>query len=398
MSQPGSKTYHISWVQQIAEVSQHEWDALAQPLAVPFLEWEWLRLMEASGSTSPEKGWLPIHLTVRRGNRLAAAAPLYIKGHSAGEFVFDHAWADVAERLGIAYYPKLVGMSPFTPAEGYRFLIAPGEDSERLTAIMVHAIERFCVAQRLSGVSFNYIDPEWRLQMEKFGFRAWMHQSFSWRNRGYRSFDDFLARFKSNQRRNIRRERKAMERQGFELDVFQGDRIPREFLDHMYRLYARTNDRFGIWGCKYLTPEFFGSLFRGYRHRLLFVAAFNGERRGLPTAMSMFLTKADRLYGRYWGALREADALHFNACYYQPIEWAIGHGIRLFDPGIGGPHKVRRGFEAVANYSLHRFFDPRLQQVMDRYLHGINRNEQVEIEEINAEIPFAKRDDGMPPS
>lgn len=393
MTNPKRPSYRVLWVQDINEVPPSAWDALTRPMTAPFLEWEWLRLMEASGSTAPDKGWLPCHLTVWTEDRLVAAAPLYVKGHSAGEFVFDHVWADVAERLGVSYYPKLVGMSPFTPAVGYRFLISEGEDEKRLTGIMVQAIEQFCVSQRLSGICFHYVDPDWRSQMKSFGFRSWTHQSFSWFNRDYQNFEDFLARFKSNQRRNIRRERKAMGVQGIELATFHGDDIPREFFPHMYRLYSKTNDQFGIWGCKYLTPDFFTGLFDRYRHRLLFVAAFNGDNRDLPIAQALLLTKADCLYGRYWGTLRDANALHFNTCYYQPIDWAIKRGIRQFDPGIGGPHKTRRGFEAIPNYSLHRFFDPRLQHVMDLHINEINRHENREIDAVNAEIPFAQREE-----
>lgn len=384
--------YRISWVQNIEAVDAASWDALACPMAVPFLEWDWLRLMEVSKSTSPDKGWLPCHLTVWLDDRLVAAAPLYVKGHSAGEFVFDHAWVDVAERIGVRYFPKLVGMSPFTPAVGYRFLIAADQDERQLSAVLVKAIEDFCAAHRLSGCSFHYVDPDWRRLMERLGFRTWMHQSFVWTNSGYRGFEDFLARFKSNQRRNIRRERKAMAAQGLKLVGYSGDAIPETFFSHMYRLYSRTNDQFGIWGCKYLNPSFFDGLFEHYRHRLLFIAAFNGSQRGLPVALALLLTKGDRLFGRYWGTLREANALHFNTCYYEPIDWAIDHGIRLFDPGIGGHHKVRRGFEAVPNYSLHRFLNPRLQQIMDHHIDDINHHQQLEIDAINAEIPFAKRE------
>jgi predicted N-acyltransferase len=179
--------------------------------------------------------------------------------------------------------------------------------------------------------------------------------------------------------------------QGISMAAFQGDQIPEAFFPLMYRLYSKTNDQFGIWGCKYLTPDFFDQLYDHFRQRLLFTAAFNGDHRDLPVAMAMLLTKRDRLYGRYWGTVKEANAIHFNTCYYKPIEWAIERGVRQFDPGIGGGHKIRRGFEAVPNFSLHRFFDPRLQQIMDNHIHQINAHEAHGIDAINQQIPFSAR-------
>jgi predicted N-acyltransferase len=372
-------------------VDASAWDALAGPLATPFLEWEWLRLLEASGSVAPEKGWLPHHLTLWRGADLVAAAPLYIKGHSAGEFVFDHAWADVARRLDIDYYPKLVGMSPFSPTIGYRFLTKPDEDAHQVTARMLSAIDDLMQRYRLGGCSFNYVDPEWGSLLEGHGFLSWTHQSFAWRNRAYRTFDDYLAVFKSNQRRNIRRERKAVPQQGLRLVPLTGEAITKKLFPHMYRLYAATNAQFGPWGCKYLTKDFFLGLYNRYRHRILLMAAYRKrEDDALPIGMSFLLIKGDRMYGRYWGAVEPIHALHFNACYYRPIEWAIENRIRIFDPGIGGDHKIRRGFEAVPNLSYHRFADSRMQEVLRLNIGRINEMEQANIDAINSEQPLAQ--------
>jgi len=378
-------------VSNISEIDRTAWDALAKPLASPFLEWDWLRLMEKSGSTTAQTGWLPYHLTVWSSGRLAAAAPMYIKAHSAGEFVFDHVWADVATRLEIEYYPKLVGMSPFTPMTGYRFLIAPGEDESRLTAFMVAEIDRLCRHFRMSGSSFLFADHQWRLEMLKHGYLGWRHQSYAWQNQGYQTFDDYLAAFNANQRRNIKRERRALEDQGISLRIFSGEEIPRTFFPLMYGFYERTNDKFGPWGCKYLTRSFFDGLYRHYRGRLVLVAAFNADDPAAPLAMALLVTKGDQLYGRYWGCSRPANSLHFNACYYAPIEWAIANGIRRFDPGAGGVHKIRRGFAAVSSYSLHRFFDSRLAKIMQIHIDEINRLEQEHIDNLNHELPFARR-------
>jgi predicted N-acyltransferase len=321
-----------------------------------------------------------------------ALAPLYIKGHSAGEFVFDHMWADVAARLGIAYYPKLIGMSPFTPMTGYRFLIADGEDESQLTSMMVEEIDRLCRRYRMSGSSFLFADPDWRREIIKQGYYGWRHQSYAWHNQDYATFDDYLAVFNSNQRRNIKRERKAIIRQGVVIKIFTGKDIPQPFFPLMYRYYKSTNDKFGPWGCRYLTDSFFNGLYDHFRHRLMIVAAFDKcDPSTTPLGMSMLVTKGAQLYGRYWGSSRLVNSLHFNACYYAPIKWAIENQIRRFDPGAGGAHKIRRGFEAVPSYSLHRFYDPRLARVMQTHIDEINRLEQEQIDGLNDELPFARR-------
>jgi len=378
------------WKRSIADLPHEAWDALAAPLATPVLEWEWLHRLEASGSVRPETGWLPLHLAVWRGQELVGAAPLYVKGHSEGEFVWDYAWAEVASRLRLRYYPKLVGMSPATPVPGYRFLIAPGEDEERLTEAMLEAIDGLVQSNNLSGVSFNYVDPAWQARLEARGFLAWRHQSFEWQNEGFGSFEDYLARFDKNQRRNVRRERLATAGEGVRLQTFTGDAITLPLLERMVGFYESTNDQFGPWAARYLTPEFFPSLHERFRHRLLVVAAYR-EGEADPLGMSFLLYKGEGLYGRYWGAREAVDCLHFNACYYTPIEWAIAHGVRRFDPGIGSEHKLRRGFRAVPNHSLHRFRDPQLQGIMARHLGAINREEQERIDELNTGLPFAER-------
>jgi uncharacterized protein len=383
--------YSISWT-RIDEIPQTAWDALAKPLATPFFEWDWLYDIETSGSTTAKTGWLPNHLTVWRDRSLIAAAPLYLKGHSYGEFVFDHQFADLAQRLGLEYYPKLLGMSPFTPAEGYRFLIAPGEDEDKLTELMVWEIDRYCDRHQIAGCHFLYVDPQWQPRLERHGFNPWLHHSYIWKNQEFKTFDDYLSGFNANQRRNIKRERKAVEKAGLRLQTLTGDEIPKSMFSLMYKFYESTCDKFGWWGSKYLTKTFFEQLHHNYRHRVMFVAAYDENDARHPTGMSFCLTKGDRLYGRYWGSFQDIDCLHFDVCYYSPIEWGISNGINLFDPGAGGRHKKRRGFPASPNYSLHRFYHPRLTQILVPYLAEINQLEQQQIDEINQEIPFVSKE------
>ena len=389
MVKPLTSSYSTRWINTVAEVPQTAWDNLAQPLITPFFEWDWLHNIESSGSATGRTGWLPHHLTVWRDQQLVGIAPLYLKGHSRGEFVFDNQWADVAHQLGIEYYPKLLGMSPFTPAEGYRFMIAPGEDEEEITGLMVHSIDQFCIENKISGCNFLYVDPEWKPMLEKFGFASWLHHSYIWKNQEYESFDDYLKGFNANQRRNIKRERKAVTQAGLQLQTHTGDQIPKAFFLEMYQFYASTCDKFGWWGSKYLTRRFFEQLHHNYRHRVVFVAAFDDTTQHQPMGMSFCLTKGDRLYGRYWGSVQDIECLHFDACYYSPIEWAIENKISLFDPGAGGRHKKRRGFPATPNYSLHRFYDQRLAQILKSYIGRINEMEQQEIDHVNQDLPFS---------
>ena len=390
MSYPPTPQITATWVRQIEEVPQAAWDALALPLATPFLEWDWLHNMERSGSAVTNAGWQPCHLTLWRGKTLVGAAPMYLKGHSYGEFVFDHQWADLADRLGVNYYPKLLGMSPFTPAEGYRFLIAPDEDEAVITRAMVEAIDGFCVRNDISGCHFLYVDPAWRERMTALGFSQWLHHSYIWQNQGFQDFDDYLNIFNANQRRNIKRERKSVTTAGLRMEAIAGEAITHALCDRMYDYYADTCDKFGWWGSKYLTRKFFNLIHHNYRHRMVLFAAF-GEDDHDPVGMSFCLTKGDRLYGRYWGSKAELNHLHFNACYYAPIEWGIANGIQIFDPGAGGRHKKRRGFPATPNHSLHRFYEPRLQTLLVRYIQEVNGLEQREMDAINADLPLKGR-------
>ena len=248
--------YRLNWSEKISQIPKSDWDALALPLKTPFLEWEWLNNLETSGSATPRTGWQPCHLCVWRDRQLVAGAPLYIKGHSYGEFVFDQQWADLANRLGITYYPKLLGMTPFTPAVGYRFLIAAGEDEATITELMVEAINQFCDQQRLSGCHFLFVDPDWRESMEALGFSSWLHHSYIWTNPGFSNFNDYLAKFNSNQRRNIKRERKAVDKTDLQMKALVGENIPPYLFPEIFRFYRNTCDKF-YWGSQYLTRQFF---------------------------------------------------------------------------------------------------------------------------------------------
>lgn len=383
-----SRPYTFTWIDSLNKVDRNAWNALALNLKTPFLEWDWLANIENSGCAVPKQGWLANHLLVWEGQELIAAAPLYLKGHSYGEFVFDHQWADLSHRLGLEYYPKLLGMSPFTPAPGYRFLLSDRlKDPQEVTKMMLQEIDRYCDRHQISGCHFLFVDPEWKSDLEVYGYTTWMHHSYVWQNQGFSDFDAYLQGFNANQRRNIKRERKAVANSGLTMKVYTGQEIPTAFFSQMYDLYSDHCDKF--WGgSKYLNRQFFVQLADCFRDRLVFVA---GEMEGLthPVGMSMCIRKNEQMFGRYWGCIQEIDCLHFNACYYTPIEWAIAQGIQCFDPGAGGEHKKRRGFPATANYSLHRLYRDRLKQILLPHIQQLNSYQRLQIDAINQELPFS---------
>ncbi|MEJ2038879.1 MAG: GNAT family N-acetyltransferase [Desulfosarcinaceae bacterium] len=386
---PHHPTWNIRWIKSIGEVDQGQWDRLALPLDTPLLEWPWLHALEASGSIAPPNGWHPLHLTVWQGEDLIAAAPLYLKTHSAGEFVFDHLWVRLASDMDTPYYPKLVGMSPATPVIGYRFLLADDVDREAVQKVMFTAIDAICTRLGITACQFNFVDPEWGAAALKSGYLAWRHQSYLWRNPGYSSFEDYLKPFRSTQRRNIRRERRRMAGEGIAIQTLTGDQIPVDLAGLMYRCYEITNAQFGPWAAKFLNRAFFERIFRAYRHRLLIVAAHN-QHAEMPLALSMLVHKGGQLMGRYWGSTRQIKDLHFNLCFYSPIDWAIRNNIETFDPGAGSEHKLFRGFAAIPSLSLHRFYQPDLKAVFQRFIGSVNIVEQDNIDELNQHLPFAR--------
>ncbi len=405
----------LQWVEGMHQVGRDAWDSLGWPADTPFLAHDWLRLLEDSGSVGPGTGWTPMHLLARRGDRLAGAAALYRKDHSEGEFVFDHSLARLADQAGIPYYPKLVGMSPFSPAGRYGFAVAPGEEASVLGRAMLDEVLAGAGAGGLGAVQCNYVDPVWADPsgadppgadqdlaegppptagpwLRERGFMAWRHQSYLWRDRGWGDFDAFLASLRHGPRRNIRRERAAVRRAGLDVRMVTGDEAPEAWFALMHGYYAATNARFGPWQCKWLTEDFFRGLAGSPRRHLAFAAALR-PGRSEPVALSMFVMGGDTLYGRYWGAAEHVPLLHFECCYYAPMQWALERGIRRFDPGIGSEHKARRGFIAVPNLSVHRPADPGLRALLAMHEDEINAAEAAWLDELNA-LGAYRRDPG----
>lgn len=380
----------LRFAHSMGEADQAAWDALAEPLDNPFFEWAWLKLLEDSGSAAPAKGWFPNHLLAKSGDRLVGALPLYLKWHSEGEFVFDQLWGEAASRLGLPYYPRLVSASPFTPATGLKFLTDPTCNQVRLSRRLFEGIEQYCLGNGVQGAALLFAEPEFAAASEDYGFTAWRHQSYLWRNRGFSTFDDFLATLNANRRKAIHHERRALAASGVRVEIFSGADIPDSFFPIMRDLYDRTNAKFGPWGCRYLSTSFFDGLSAAFRHHLAFSAAFLPGRRD-PVALAMLAHKHDILFGRYWGTFEEIPFLHFELCYYAPIAWAIAHGLSRYDPGMGGAHKARRGFVSVSSYSSHRFFDPRMDMIFRTHIDRVNQLEKNYIDELNALMPSKRK-------
>lgn len=370
------------------QLNQEEWNLLAGN-SRPFMRWEWLALLEDSGAVCPKTGWLPAHCAVHNGEKLIAAAPLYLKGHGRGEFVYDQMWAEVAERLQRPYYPKLIAVSPFTPVADYSFLTHPGISRRALSPVMLESMARLAEANDLSSHHVLFAEPSFAEELEAAGFMAWEHQGFMWMNQGFCSFEDFLGEFRAGQRKNIRRERRLLRDSGVRVEVVQGADIPDSWFGLMYRYYEDTNDKFGEWGCKYLPQTFFEGLADGFRERLAFCAAFIPGTAD-PVGLALLVHGADKLYGRYWGASEDIPFLHFELCYYTPIEWAIANRLSYFDPGMGGEHKPRRGFCSRVTRSMHRFRDPVMTGVFSRNIPQLNAMTQDYIEGLDSLSAFKR--------
>ena len=377
----------VRWHRSIREIPEEHWQALVGADSIPFYRWAWLDALESSGSVVPDQGWQPLHLALWRGDTPIAVAPLYLKGHSYGEFVFDQTFARLASDLGLRYYPKLLGMSPVSPVLGYRFHVLDGEDAAELTGVLMQAIDTFCEHNGILSCNFLYVDPEWRLLAEAAGCATWLNQQSLWSCGDDRSFEDYLKGFNANQRRNIKRERKAVAKAGITVTPLSGDQLDLALLQTMHRFYEQHCARWGPWGSKYLEESFFEALARLHRDQLVLFSAHRGDSRD-PVAMSMCVQDGRQLWGRYWGSHEEIDCLHFEVCYYAPIEWALANGIVSFDPGAGGSHKRRRGFVACPTASLHRWYHPRMDALIRAWLPKVNGLMLDEIEAINEELPF----------
>ena len=354
------------------------WDDLC-PNENPFLRHAFLAALEDSGSAVAREGWQPLHLTLGPPDRPAAAVPLYVKGHSWGEYVFDHGWADAYERAGGHYYPKLLAAVPFTPVPGPR-LLAPDEVLKlRLAAAIRGATDKL----GLSSAHVNFTNEAEAALLEAEGFLRRRGIQYHWHNRGYRDFQDFLDSLRSAKRKVIRKERAAVDGAGLEIRTLTGDEITVADLEAFYPFYVATVDK--RWGSAYLTADFFRRLARSFAGRIVLVTVHD---RGRLVAAALNLRSGDTLYGRLWGCRKEVEFLHFEACYYRAIDFAIQHGLARVEAGAQGMHKLQRGYEPVFTHSAHYIRDPALREPVRRFLMQETRAQQEELVELRRLLPF----------
>jgi predicted N-acyltransferase len=377
--------YRIKIHTSITEISSHIWNNLITPDTVPFLEWEWLAALEESGSIAPETGWQPLHFCLWEGEKLIAAASFYLKANSDGEYVYDYFWVEAAASMKKPWYPKLVGTVAATPAEGYRFLFAPGIDSKTVSVILLEAAESFCRKNGIVSLNLLFADPEWAKDLPGLGYTSWEHSHFLWENPGYKNFEDYLAVFSKNQRKNIRKEYRSPAEQGVTVKITTGEEASEDHYRKMFELFTLTNDKFIPWDARWVNEDFFLRLEKTYRKGTAFVEA---SREGEIIALAFLVHKSSRIWGRFWGAYEEVKDLHFAACYYTPMDWCIKEGIHFFDPGAGSPHKIRRGFKSVIDKSWHKFFDPTLERLFKNNIANVNQYEEENRRLLNEGLPF----------
>ncbi len=380
------KTHKVEVKLSIKEISNEIWNELTNEINNPFYEWTWLKNLEISKSVSRETGWQPLYFVAYKNEEILGIAPLFLKNHSYGEFIFDQSFARLAQELNLNYYPKLIGMSPYSPVNGYQFLYKKNEDKKEITNLLINHIESFAITNKILSCNFLYIDESWGNHLQSLGYHKWINSSSEWRSNGEKTFDDFLCRFNSNQRKNIKKERKSITKQNVKVEIFNEDDINQEILKKMHNFYEQHCSRWGVWGSKYLTSTFFEKIVANKKNILLFSASKNDSNDIF--AMSMCVKNKNNLWGRYWGSQEDISNLHFELCYYQPIEWAIKNSIHFFDPGAGGKHKRRRGFFAKSTISLHKWFDKNMEDIIYPWLNEVNKQTEKEIEFENNSIPF----------
>jgi predicted N-acyltransferase len=350
---------------RIANIPAEAWNALLTPDASPFVEHTWLACLEEAGCTGERAGWIPQHLTLWDGDTLVGAAPAYVKTNSEGEFVFDWSWADLARRMGIDYYPKLVVAVPFTPASGARVLAHPSLDRREVIHVLSRALRPVLSELGLSSGHVLFPEEDEARVWAAEGELALRHGvQYHWTNPGYADFEDFLKTLPSKKRTQLRRERKQPAMDGVTLRTLGPEEYTPKVADEMFDLYTTTVDKY-FHGRRYLNRAFFRLVASRFAHRLAWVVA---EKEGRVVA-SAFNVKSDRtLFGRYWGSHVDMPFLHFNVCFYHGIAECIQGGLQRFNPGAGGEHKRLRGFAPTLTYSAHAIVPPKMRAVVEEFL------------------------------
>jgi predicted N-acyltransferase len=366
---------------RISEIPAARWDALT-PNDQPFLRHAWLHALEAAACVGEGTGWQSAHAALWHEGELLAAMPLYLKQHSRGEYVFDWAWAEAYARHGLDYYPKWLAAIPFTPVPGQRLL----GQSPQLRRALLEAILQAAQQSGLSSLHLLFAAPDEVRWAQELGCLRRSAVQFHWHNAGYRNFDDFLAALSSEKRKKIRQERRKVAEAGVQLRVIKGPQISLRDWSFFTRCYART---YALHRSEpYLNLDFFERLGDKLPQHCVLLIASQGER---DIAASLLLRDRTALYGRYWGALEEVSCLHFEACYYAPIDYAISQGLARFEGGAQGEHKLARGLQAVETHSLHWLADARFADAVERFLEREAAGMALYINELEARSPLRPR-------
>ncbi|MEM1298918.1 MAG: GNAT family N-acetyltransferase [Pseudomonadota bacterium] len=370
----GDALVEIRVAPRLTEVDAEEWDACAAPEVAdggrplfPFHTHRFLTAFEESGSATPREGWGPQHLIASVAGQTTGVMPLYVKGHSQGEYIFDHSWAHAFERAGGHYYPKLLSAIPFTPATGPRLLVRPdaGIDMGTGRAALLQGAIQLAEQNDISSIHFNFCtDDEWEWGGE-IGLLQRTDQQFHWLNRGYETFDDFLGELASRKRKTLRKERARAIENDVTIHWLTGDQIQPEHWDAFWIFYQDTGAR--KWGTPYLTRKFFDIAQERLRDDILLIMC---ERGGKWVAGALNVIGRETLFGRYWGCTEDHPCLHFETCYYQAIDFAIRNGQQRVEAGAQGGHKLARGYEPVTTRSLHFIADPNFRRAVEHYLEG----------------------------
>ena len=385
------KEVEIRVIPALSDIPAVDWDACACPESAsgarprdPFTTHRFLSALEASGSVGPGTGWQPQHLTARIAGQLIAVAPLYVKSHSQGEYIFDHNWAHAYERAGGRYYPKLQIAVPFTPATGRRFLTRPGFEEAGLAALVQGGVQ-LTETNGLSSLNVTFCTADEAQQAERLGMMVRKTQQFHWRNARYRDFDAFLADLSSRKPMNIRKERQTAQAFGGTIETFTGAEIEPGHWDAFWRFYQDTGAR--KWGSPYLTRQFFDIAQDSLRDDIALVLA---RREGQWIAGALNFIGDNALFGRYWGCTEHHSCLHFELCYYQAIDMAIAMGLDTVEAGAQGEHKLARGYLPTPTWSVHWLRDPAFARAVGDYLQAEAAAVEEEIEILTEYGPFRR--------
>jgi hypothetical protein len=371
------------FLESIAQIDARSWNALAGA-AQPFLRHEFLLAMEESGCAAPRTGWTPKHLIIDDAEGVPVAAlPLFRKVHSRGEFVFDFSWAGAYAEHGLKYYPKLLTAVPFTPVSGPRVLLSPSADAKALAKHVIRATLDYARSEQLSSWHVLFPTEETAAGLDRAGLILRRDCQFHWYNHGYESFDAFLATFTAEKRKKAKRERRRVAEAGIEFDTRHGGDMSASLWNTVYSFYADTFYRHGHE--PYLNLDFFKRIGAAMPNELMLKVARLGTE---PIAVAIFFVGSQALYGRYWGAGGNFHSLHFEACYYQGIEYCIEKKLQRFEPGTQGEHKVPRGFIPTMTHSAHYIADPRFAAAIRDFAQREARGVDHYAAAVNEHVPY----------